>query len=158
LWSAKDSYWSFELSEIDAVADRYVAAVYDKDEAAFLALYDEEVVVFDMWDQWSCKGREAWSGMVKSWFGSHGNESVRVIFTCEMCVVDDDWAVWCGIVRYAGLSAEGAELRAMENRISWSLRRRDDRWLIVHEHSSSPADFKTMKVSLNRDGTSAQGA
>jgi len=153
----RDSYWSFELSEIDAVADRYVAAVRDKDEAAFLSLYDQDVVVFDMWDRWSYKGREAWSGMVKSWFGSLGNESVRVIFTCEMCVVDDDWAVWCGLVRYAGLSAEGAELRAMENRISWSLRRRGDRWLIVHEHSSSPADFKTMKVSLNRDETSAQG-
>jgi len=143
------------LSEIDAIADRYVAAVFNKDEAAFLSLYDQDVVVFDMWDRWSYKGREAWSRTVKSWFGSLGSENVRVTFTCEMCVVDDDWAIWCGTVKYAGLSAEGAELRAMENRMSWSLRRRADRWLIVHEHSSSPADFKTMKVSLDRG---AQGA
>jgi ketosteroid isomerase-like protein len=33
----------------------------------------------------------------------------------------------------------------MENRISWSLKRSAAEWLIVHEHSSAPVDFETLK-------------
>lgn len=138
------------MSEIEAIAGRYAAAVYARDEAAFLALYGEDVVVFDMWDAWSYQGREAWAGMVKAWFGSLGEERVGVTFAPVHAVVEADWAVWCAIARYAGLSADDQELRAMENRISWTLRRGEDGWRIIHEHSSAPASFDTMKVSLKR--------
>lgn len=72
-------------------------------------------------------------------------------FTEDYRVVEGDWALWCATVRYAGLAASGEELRLLENRTSWSLRWRAGGWLIVHEHSSSPADFKTLKVKLRRD-------
>lgn len=138
------------MGELDDIARRYAAAVYAKDEAAFLALYDDDVVVFDMWDAWTYQGREAWAGMVKAWFGSLGEERVGVTFTPVHAVVEADWAVWCAIVRYAGLGADDQELRAMENRVSWTLRRGAEGWRIIHEHSSAPASFDTMKVSLKR--------
>jgi ketosteroid isomerase-like protein len=62
-----------------------------------------------------------------------------------MILVEGDWAIWCAIVRYAGLNAAGENLRVMENRISWSLKRSAAEWLIVHEHSSAPVDFETLK-------------
>ena len=50
-----------------------------------------------------------------------------------------------------GLSADGKELRSMDNRITWVLRRSvDGAWKIVHEHSSAPVDFDTGKDSLRR--------
>lgn len=138
------------MNEIDDIAARYVAAVLAKDEAAFLALYDEAVVVFDMWEDWTYQGRDALAGMVRDWFGSLGEDRVGVRFEPVMSRVDGDWAVWGAIVRYAGLNAAGEELRSMENRMSWTLRRGPAGWRIVHQHSSSPADFSTMAVKLKR--------
>ena len=48
------------------------------------------------------------------------------------------------------LSAEGRELRAMHNRLTWALKQENGAWKIVHEHISAPVDFKTSKVILRR--------
>jgi uncharacterized protein (TIGR02246 family) len=138
------------MRDIEFVSMNYAAAVHAKDEQAFLALYDEKVVVFDAWDEWVYEGREAWSRMVENWFGSLGEERVRVEFSPISCIAEADWAVWCATVRYIGLGTAGEELRSMENRISWTLQRRGGGWLIVHEHSSAPASFETLKVKLKR--------
>lgn len=138
------------MNDIDDVPSAYIAAVYAKDLQAFLALYDEDVVVFDAWDQWIYRGRAAWSAMVKNWFDSLGEESVRVSISPVFSHAEGDLGTLCAIVRYAGLNAAGEELRALENRHSWTLKRRESGWVILHEHSSSPADFKTMKVMLQR--------
>jgi len=139
------------MDSIEALAEAYAAAVYSKDEAAFLSLYAEDVFVFDMWGPWSYQGREAWAAMVRDWFGSLGEERVRVSFAPDYSVVEDERALWCASVRYAGVAASGEELRWLENRVTWSLRREDGRWRIAHEHSSAPADFNTQKVRLRRE-------
>jgi len=136
------------MSDIDRVAELYASAVFSKDEQAFLALYDENVVVFDAWEEWLYRGRQAWSGMVRGWFGGLGEERVRVTFAPIYCHIENDAAIWCANVRYAGLSAADEELNAIENRLSWGLRRHEGRWRIVHEHTSAPADFKTHKLKL----------
>jgi hypothetical protein len=38
----------------------------------------------------------------------------------------------------------------MHNRLSWTLARRGAGWRIVHEHTSAPIDFGTMKAMLAR--------
>jgi hypothetical protein len=58
-------------------------------------------------------------------------------------------AVWCATVRYAAVNAAGEELRALQNRMSWHLKRHEGDWVIVHEHSSAPADCETHKVRLS---------
>ena len=69
-----------ELELITQVLDAYKTAVYAKDVDAFVALYDRDVRIFDMWGRWSYDGAEAWRKMVTDWFGSLGTERVGVEF------------------------------------------------------------------------------
>ena len=55
---------------------------------------------------------------------------------------------------YAAISAEGQELRAMQNRISWVLQSIGHVLRIVHEHTSAPVGFEDAKVMLKREGKS----
>ena len=141
---------------ITQVLDAYKAAVFAKDVDAFVALYDEDVCVFDMWGRWSYDGLEAWREMVMDWFGSLGTERVEVSFdevqTTMMQTLGVQGAVAIyAFVTYQGLSAEGEALRAMTNRLTWALGWKAGVWKIVHEHSSAPADFETLKVNLGRE-------
>jgi uncharacterized protein (TIGR02246 family) len=134
-----------------AVLEAYRAAVLAKDVDAFVALYDEDVCVFDMWGRWSYEGLAAWREMVADWFGSLGSERVALDMSDVRTVVTDDLAVTHALVTFRGLSAEGDELRAMNNRLTWVLERRSgEAWRIVHEHTSAPADFETAKLILQR--------
>ena len=133
---------------VKQVLEAYKAAVYAKDVEAFVALYDQDVCVFDMWGRWSYSGVEAWREMVTDWFGSLGSERVGVEFADVQTTSVQTIAVAHAFVTYQGLSAEGEALRAMQNRVTFALEHRGDTWKIVHEHSSAPADFETLKVIL----------
>jgi uncharacterized protein (TIGR02246 family) len=136
---------------IEQVLDGYAAAVRGKDVDGFVALYANDVRVFDMWGRWAYEGANAWRAMAEEWFGSLGDEQVAVEFEDFQTIVGDDVAIADAFVTYKGLSAEGAELRAMNNRLTWALRKTaGDGWEIVHEHSSAPIDFDTGKVQLQR--------
>jgi uncharacterized protein (TIGR02246 family) len=136
---------------IQAVMDQYSAAVGAKDVDAFVALYDPDVRVFDMWGTWSYEGADPWRQMATEWFGSLGDDSTEVTFTDVRFCVGDSVASTHSQVTYRGVSPSGEELRSMDNRITWVLRGEPGgSWLIVHEHSSAPADFDTAKVMLKR--------
>jgi len=140
-----------EVSVIEQLLEEYAESVRAKDVDRFVALYDDEVRVFDMWGRWSYDGAAAWREMAVEWFGSLGSEEVAVEFEEVQTVVGDEVAVADAFVTYKGLSAEGDELRAMNNRLTWALRKRSDgTWKVVHEHSSAPTDFETGKVQLQR--------
>jgi uncharacterized protein (TIGR02246 family) len=140
-----------ENGTIEQVLERYAAAVRAKDVASFVALYANDVRVFDMWGRWSYEGAETWRDMAAEWFGSLGTEQVAVEFEDVSTLVSDNVAVVYAFVTYKGLSADGTELRAMNNRLTWALHEKpDDGWKIVHEHSSAPADLETGKVQLQR--------
>jgi uncharacterized protein (TIGR02246 family) len=135
------------------VFEAYKAAVFAKNVEAFLALYDQDVYVFDMWGEWSYNGLEAWRGMVTDWFGTLGTERVAVGLDDLHTIVAQDVAVAHAFVTYKGVSAEGRELRAMHNRVTWALKLESGAWKIVHEHTSAPVDFTTSKVILQRSAT-----
>ena len=140
-----------EVSVIEQLLEEYAESVRAKDVDRFVALYDDEVRVFDMWGRWSYDGVAAWREMAVEWFGSLGSEEVAVEFEEVQTVVGDEVAVADAFVTYRGLSAEGDELRAMNNRLTWALRKRSDgTWKVVHEHSSAPTDFETGNVQLQR--------
>lgn len=128
----------------------YADAAYKRDVDAMLALYHPQVTVYDMWETWLYDGREAWRSMVEGWFAGLGDERVQVLFEDVRSTVSADLALVHALTTYAGLSAEGQSLRAMNNRLSLTLVREDDQWLILHEHSSAPAHFETGKVNLQR--------
>ena len=140
-----------EVNVIEEMLEEYAESVRTKDVDRFLALYDDDVRVFDMWGRWSYDGTEAWREMASEWFGSLGSEQVAVEFDDVETVVGDDVAVAHAFLTYKGLAADGTELRSMNNRMTWALRKAaGGGWQVVHEHSSAPADFETGKVQLIR--------
>ena len=138
------------MSEVESLLDAYRDAVDAKDVDAFVAIFADDVRVFDMWGTWSHDGIDAWREMAEGWFGSLGDERVRVDFDDVQTTVGEDAAVLSAFVTFAGLSADGQELRSMNNRLTWGLRKVDGTWKVVHEHTSAPVDMATGKVDLRR--------
>jgi ketosteroid isomerase-like protein len=139
------------MESIEHALEGYAAAVRAKDVDGFVALYADDARVFDMWERWSYDGADALRGMAEEWLGSLGDEQAAVEFDGVQTVVGDEVAVAHAFVTYKRLSAEGTELRAMTNRVTWALQKTaGDRWKIVHEHTSAPTDFETGKVQLKK--------
>jgi uncharacterized protein (TIGR02246 family) len=138
------------MSEVESLLDAYRDAVDAKDVDAFVAIFADDVRVFDMWGTWSHDGIDAWREMTEGWFGSLGDERVRVDFDDVQTTVGEDVAVLSAFVTFAGLSADGEELRSMNNRLTWGLRTVDGTWKVVHEHTSAPVEMATGKVDLRR--------
>lgn len=130
----------------------YAAAAAAKDVEAFLALYADDVVLFDLWDVWSMRGLAAWRAAVTDWFGSLGDERLVVRAEAIESSLDGDLAVGHAILTYTAFAADGRELRSLDNRITMALRRIGGVWKIVHEHTSAPVDPATLKASVRRTG------
>ncbi|HND50141.1 MAG TPA: nuclear transport factor 2 family protein, partial [Anaerolineales bacterium] len=107
---------------IQKVFETYQAAAYAKDVEAFLAIYHQDVHIFDMWEKWSYDGIAAWRGMVTGWFGSLGTELVKIEFNEMQITETKEMAIAHMIVTFRGLSAEGTELRSMQNRMTCVLK------------------------------------
>jgi len=86
-----------------------------------------------------------WQKPISAWLASHASEKLRVTFD-DVAVhgSQTDLAV-TALVTYAQVSADGALLGALRNRLTWFLQVRDGRTQIVHEHTSVPVDFHEMK-------------
>ena len=139
--------------QVQQVLEAYKSAVRAKDVEAFMRVYDPSVRVFDTWGVWSYEGAAAWRVAVEGWFTSLGAEGVRVAFEDVQIIADKESALVSAIVTYMGVSAEGEELRAMQNRISWALKTRGHVLRVVHEHTSAPVGFDDMKAMLQRKAT-----
>jgi uncharacterized protein (TIGR02246 family) len=129
----------------------YAAAVRAKDADAFLGLYADDVRNFDLWSAWSYDGKDALRGMVAEWFGSlPEDEVVAVTFDDVRTQTGADLAMVSAFTTFAAVAPDGTELRSMNNRLTWVLRKEPDgAWKIVHEHTSAPAGDEG-KVSLKR--------
>ena len=138
---------------IDRVLEGYKAAVHTKDVQSFMRLYDPKVRIFDTWGIWSYEGATAWQGAVEAWFSSLCTEKVKVTFDEVQVSGGTDFTLVSAIVTYASLSAQGEQLRAMQNRLSWVLKRSGHVPRIIHEHTSAPVGFEDMKAMLQRART-----
>lgn len=129
----------------------YAAAVRAKDVDAFVGLYADDVRTFDLWSEWSYDGKDAFRGMVTEWFGSlAGDEIVEIEFDDVRTQSGDGVAAVSAFTTFRALSTEGKELRSMNNRLTWVLRKDgDSSWKIAHEHTSAPAGDEG-KVQLRR--------
>ena len=136
---------------MDEMLNAYAAAVRAKDVDAFVGLYADDVRNFDLWSEWSYDGSDALRGMVVEWFGSLGDdEVVAVSFDEVRSQSGDDVAAVSAFTTFAAVSPDGEELRSMNNRLTWVLRKdADGSWKIVHEHTSAPAG-EGGKVQLRR--------
>ncbi len=152
--------WSVSaMSEIETAArrlvDGYRSSVLKADLDAFGALFADDVRIFDLWGPaWSFEGRAAWLQSVKGWFDSLGDETVRVSFEDIQVSGAQTVGVLTAVVTYAAISKAGAELRSLQNRLTWTFEKRGGDWQIVHEHTSAPVLHEGLKALLRRPPTS----
>jgi ketosteroid isomerase-like protein len=106
--------------------------------------------LFDMWQQWSFNGLAAWREMVKGWFASLGENRDTITFDLIQTHTSGELAYASAFVRFAAVSEKGIELRLLENRLTWVLQKKEQTWKIIHQHTSGPIDFNTMKIILHR--------
>ena len=140
---------------IKRVLESYKSAVFAKDVEAFMRLYDPNVRVFDAWGIWSYEGSAVWQRAVEGWFTSLGAEKVKITFDEVQTSEGREFATVSAIVTYAAISAQGEELRQMQNRLTWVLRTTAHVLRIVHEHTSAPIGFDDSKAILQRTGVSS---
>ena len=133
---------------ITQVLEAYKSAVYARDADAFMRLYDPKVRVFDTWGIWSYEGAAAWRTAIEGWFSSLGAERVKVSFDAVDVLGAGEFRSLSTIVTYAGVSAQGEPLRAMQNRLTWTLRTSGHVLRVVHEHTSAPMGFDDQKAIL----------
>ena len=115
----------------------YQAAVLAKDVDAFVGLYADDVLVFELWGRWA-HDFASWREMATGWFAFLGDERCLVEAADVTCRVSGDMALLTAFLTYRAVDADGQALRSLDNRLSWVLRERDGRWQVVHEHTSVP--------------------
>jgi len=126
----------------------YADAVRARDLPAFLALYDDALQVFDMWQASPLVGLAAWRGMAEGWFGGLGDEIVVVTWRQASATVDGDLAIGHAIARFAAHAPDGSVLRSLDNRFSVALRRTAAGWKVFHEHTSAPIQHADLRAVL----------
>ena len=138
------------MKDFASLFDIYKQAVFQKDLEAFVSIFDEKVRVFDMWQRWTYDGLTAWREMAAGWFTSLNTDRDVVTFEDIQIEETEELAIANALVRFTAVSAEGKELRYLENRLTWVAKKKDGVWKIIHEHTSGPIDFESMKVILRR--------
>jgi uncharacterized protein (TIGR02246 family) len=121
--------------------EAYAAAVGAKDVDAFVGLYEDDIRTFDLWSVWAYNGKPEFREMVREWFVSlPENEVVEVSFDEVRTQGGADVGGLSAYTTFRAVSPDGKELRSMNNRLTWVLRRNaDGAWKIAHEHTSAPA-------------------
>jgi uncharacterized protein (TIGR02246 family) len=138
------------MKALESLFKTFEDAVFQKDVEAFASIYDDNVKVFDMWERWSYDSLVAWREMANGWFASLGTDRDLVKFDDIQITVTGEMALVTAIVKFAALSEKGEELRYLQNRLTWVVRKKDGTWKIIHQHTSVPVDGETMKVMLTR--------
>ena len=116
----------------------YKQSAWDKDTKSMIALYHDNVVIFDMWDQGYQTGLTEWSNVIKNWLGSLGDEKVNVIFEMTEIHESNDAGFGSALITYQAISTSNTILRSMKNRVTLGFIKQEDEWKVVHQHTSAP--------------------
>ena len=129
----------------------YQAAVLAKDVDAFVAIYADDARIFELWGTWE-HDIASWREMATGWFAFLGDQRSVVEAHDVRTQVSGDMALLTASLTYRAVDAAGQSLRSLDNRLSWVLRERGGRWLVVHEHTSVPLAHDGAKGILKRPG------
>jgi ketosteroid isomerase-like protein len=130
------------FNTVQAVLEAYQTAVFEKDVDQFLAIYGADVHIYDCWNQWEFTGISHWREMTEEWFDGLNEEGVflKVEFKDTIIQENEELAfVHCSIT-FAAHNQVGEKLRQLTNRFTFGLKKIEESWKIVHEHSSLPVN------------------
>ena len=137
------------MIKIEALLDAYSQAVYQKDLTQLMALYTDDVVVFDAFDNWEYRGKPAWSQAIAAWFNKMGDDLIRITFNQTNAEFDDHVGGISAEALYEGIGK--TENYTMTNRITLGLRKDGNDWKISHEHTSLPVKQTTGQSIYKED-------
>ncbi len=116
----------------------YKQSAWEKDTESMIGLYDDNVVIFDMWQEGYQTGLAEWSIAIKDWLGSLGEEKVNVIFEMIEIHEGDNVGFGSALVTFQAISIDNTIIRSMKNRITLGFVKERDLWKVVHQHTSAP--------------------
>ena len=128
----------------------YKKYAWDKDIKGMIALYADDVVIFDMWNDARLEGLTKWSNVIEQWLGSLKDERVNVIFDNIKIHTGEAISFASAIVGYQAISADNKILRSMRNRITLGFIRVDNGWKVVHQHTSAPIDTNLQAILADK--------
>jgi ketosteroid isomerase-like protein len=116
----------------------YKQSAWEKDTENMIRLYDDHIVIFDMWTHGYQTGLTEWSRVIKDWLGPLGDEKVNVIFERIEIREGENMGFGSALITYQAISTDNTIIRSMKNRITLGFIREKDVWKVVHQHTSSP--------------------
>ena len=116
----------------------YKQSAWEKDLESMIGLYDENVVIFDMWNQGYRTGLKEWSTVIKDWLESLDEEKVNVIFEMIKIHESDSVGFANALITFQAISNENAIVRSMKNRITLGFIKQNNVWKVIHQHTSAP--------------------
>lgn len=132
----------------ETLIDRYAAAAIALDRDALLALYHDDILLFDLMLPWQISGTNAWATKIDAWFSGVGSDPV--VHASDVAVRRiGEAALLTMTMHYGHTEDDGTQVR-MANRLTWVAVAAGDDWKIVHEHTSVPLDEHTMTPQFQR--------
>ncbi|WP_394122061.1 YybH family protein [Planococcus donghaensis] len=141
-----------EIFKVEDMLKNYKDAVHKKDAEKFLSAYADDVHIYDCWERWESKGISLWRESVVGWFNELNEDgySLNVDFNDVTIVENNDVAfVHCAVTYAAFKDNVEEKIRQMTNRFTFGLKKVNESWRIVHEHSSVPINKDTGKGNFN---------
>ena len=137
------------MKDIEDFFSAYKNAVWQKDAASLLSLYDKNVVSFDMWDKGYFKNLQEWSPGIENWLSTLGDEKVNVDFEMVSTHTSGSVGFASGLISFQAIAPNGTILRGMKNRISLGFSKSGDEWKVVHQHISAPVTSENLTAVLD---------
>lgn len=116
----------------------YKRSAWEKDAKSMIELYDDNVLVFDLWEHGYQVGLKNWSAAIEDWLGSLGTESVNVQFDMVDIHEGEELGWATAVVQFEEVTYDNHILRSMKNRMSLGLVKKEGQWKVQHQHTSAP--------------------
>lgn len=130
------------MKTVQDVLDQYKTAVYNQDIDLFMELYNNSIHIYDSWNTWEITSKTEWKKVIENWFNGLKRDLSTLKVSFEDCVINEDKniAFIHMSIRFSEFNSHNIEFRHLTNRFTIGLKNIDDKWMIVHEHSSLPID------------------
>ncbi|MDP4083126.1 MAG: nuclear transport factor 2 family protein [Bacillota bacterium] len=140
-----------EFIKVQDVIENYKSAVYEQDVEKFVSTYATNIQVYDCWEDWECKGISKWKEAVNGWFKGLKEEGVQLKVELNDLVIEENagLAFIHSNVSFIAYNGSGEKLRQMTNRFTFGLKKQNNSWKIIHQHSSLPINMETGKGIFN---------
>ncbi|SDH42769.1 YybH family protein [Pseudomonas abietaniphila] len=135
---------STDPQQIQALLERWCAAVRDKDLDAIMRYYAPDIVAYDAIIQLQFKGADAYR---QHWAFCLGMcEGAMLFETHQLTIHADGDVAFAHWLNKCGGTDEQGEVKSSWMRATAGYRKTSDGWKAVHEHFSAPFDMATSKA------------